>query len=334
MDYGLLLKESDGSRYHENHRLFTTDKYTNILEAWEATSYWPQTSCGLNHTRRDVVVADYDGNCASFLRSFSGKIPPSYILINRKSNNVQAGWLLDEPYDLNTEKEKFLTIKNCINSLCPDKGFTGWQIKNPFYEEFTPYHFVMNKYSKKEIEKNFYIKERVIKSKTKPTSSLNSFDNKQSHSKGTRQTGLTANQRAGRNNLTHHYAIKFVSRCKTEGIDYDLNTVVSYLKSKQPEICTEVGKTEPLPESEITSCAKSALAYVERKYNPILAKNGRFGNQARIASLITRRANAEARAKITWEYYQQGMSARAIAKTLGVGRNTVLKDLEFMKSKA
>ena len=332
MDYGLLLKNGD-DREHENHRLFTTDKFQNILEAWEATSYYPQTSCGLNHTRRDVVVADYDGDCASFIQSFSGKIPPSYILINPDSNHVQAGWLLDEPYDFENpvDKETFLTIKRCINRLCPDCGFTGWQIKNPFYDGFIPYHFLMNSYSKSVIESNFCIKERVIKlnkSKKRVVPSLNLLDNKE-----TQLEPDKIRRYAGRNNLSLYYGIRFVSKCKTAEIECDVNTTFEFLKRKQSEICTQVGKSEPLPDKEILTCARHAFDYVEQNYNPILAKNGKFGDQARKASLITRRANAEARAEVTWQYHLQGESLRSIAQIMGIGKNTVAKDIAFMKAK-
>lgn len=124
-----------------------------------------------------------------------------------------------------------------------------------------------------------------------------------------------------------------MSKCKTAEIECDVNTAFEFLKRKQSEICTQVGKSEPLPDKEILTCARHALDYVERNYNPILARNGKFGDQARKASLITRRANAEARAELTWKYHQEGLSLRAIAKIMEIGKNTVSKDLEFMKSK-
>ena len=336
MDYGLLLKKGE-EREHENKRFLTTN-CTDILDAWQETAYYPQTSSGLNHTRRDVVVADYDGDCKSFLKSFSEKIPPSYILVNPESNHVQAGWLLDEPYDFDipSDHDTFLNIKRSINAMCPDGGFTGWQIKNPFYEGFIPYHFLMNKYSKSEIEKNFLIKKsnqkNVEQIKTTDASSFKLFDNKETQQEHKR-TIKTDRTFAGRNEASLYFAMRFVSNCKTENIEYDHNTVVSFLQNKQPEICELVHKSAPLPDKEICTVARQAIKYVEQNYNPILAKNGRFNNQARIASLITRRANAEARAELTWKYHQEGLSLRAIAKVMQIGKNTVAKDLDFMKSK-
>ena len=336
MDFGLLLKKGE-EREHENKRFLTTN-CTDILDAWQETAYYPQTSAGLNHTRRDVVVADYDGNCKSFLKSFSGKVFPSYILINPESNHVQAGWLLDEPYDFDNPSDHvtFLNIKRSINAMCPDGGFTGWQIKNPFYEGFIPYHFLMNKYSKSEIEKNFLIKnsnqKNVKQIKTSDASSLKFIDNKETQ-KVKKKTIKTDRTFAGRNEASLYFATRFVSKCKTENIEYDQNTVVSFLQNKQLEICELVHKSAPLPDKEICTVTRQAIKYVELNYNPILAKNGRFNDQARKASLITRRANAEARAELTWKYHQEGLSLRAIAKIMEIGKNTVSKDLEFMKSK-
>ena len=119
-----------------------TQNYDSIQKVWSDYPQYKQTSAGLNHYRRDVVIADFDASIEVFNKVFplSGLPEFSYILINKSSGHVQAGYFLTSPFvwTLNNTEENnnYLDLIHRINSICPNSGYTGWRCKNPYFEKF------------------------------------------------------------------------------------------------------------------------------------------------------------------------------------------------------
>ena len=61
-----------------------TQNYNSIQKVWSDYSQFKQTSAGLNHYRRDVIIADFDATLGEFNEVFNSSGLPkfSYILIS------------------------------------------------------------------------------------------------------------------------------------------------------------------------------------------------------------------------------------------------------------
>ena len=97
------------SEKDENPIYVKTQNYNSIQKVWSEYSNYKQTSAGLNHFRRDVIIADFDASVEEFNEVFNNSGLPkfSYVLVNKTSGHVQAGYILKTP--LSGQKEfKFL----------------------------------------------------------------------------------------------------------------------------------------------------------------------------------------------------------------------------------
>lgn len=114
--------------------------YSHIKDAWKDQSDWRQTSTGLWHSVRNVIVCDYDGTDFDEKISYwnntcnSIGLPiPSYYTQNLESKHGQFGWFIEQ---VDNKSSKYINLTHALASVFgTDMNFCGWNIKNPCYNE-------------------------------------------------------------------------------------------------------------------------------------------------------------------------------------------------------
>lgn len=311
-----------------------TQNYNSIQKVWFEYSNYKQTSAGLNHFRRDVIIADFDASVEEFNGVFNNSGLPkfSYVLINKTSGHVQAGYILKTPFVWTpyneSEKELYLKCKRNLNSFCPDNGYKGWRCKNPYYEEFeTTWNDIT--YDKKFITKTLL----DINTNNILYKKINNNDNKTEKRKNRIQTEKTS----GRNNFYLYKTTVFYSNCKTKNIELTLQELKDWLSENEESFRVELLdlnpdiENGPLPEKEIFSICKSAKKYVDRNY--LKSKAGGYSQQQRENSLEIRQLESEKKFIDFCDYMDYGISFKetlelvGIKKTVGYGYRKLYSEL-------
>lgn len=296
-----------------------TQNYDSIQKVWSDYSDYKQTSAGLNHYRRDVIIADFDASLEEFNEIFNNAGLPkfSYILVNKNSGHVQAGYILKTPFVWTpfneTEKELYLKCKRNLNSFCPDNGYKGWRCKNPYYKEFeTTWNNVI--YDKDYItgillyinsNNNLYIKKYNKDNKTDK-----------------RKLGRKFERIAGRNNYYLYKTIKYYSQCKTDNLIISLEKLTSWLEENEFSFRQELYslnqniKNEPLPKEELISVCKNAKKYVDKNYDK--DKIGRYSKTQRENSLELRQIESERKFIDFCDYMDGGVDFKEILPLVGI----------------
>ena len=300
-----------------------TLEYSSIQNIWSEYSNYKQTSAGLNHFRRDVIIADFDAPIEKFNEVFNNSGLPkfSYVLVNKTSGHVQAGYILRTPFlwtSYNTkEKEIYLTCKRNLNSFCPDNGYKGWRCKNPYFEEFetTWNNITYDKDLIKEILMD-------IKSNNTFYKKINKNDNKTEKRKNKTQTEGPS----GRNNFYLYKVTVFYSKCKTENIRLTLQELEMWLFENEDNFRAELLdlnpdiENAPLPEKEIFSICNSAKKYVDINYQR--SKAGGYSKQQRENSLEIRQLESERKFIDFCDYMDSRVEFREILEILGIKKTT------------
>ena len=151
------VKNSKTGRY--NKKPIYKPLFNSLHQAFQVASCQRQVFTGLNHTRRDLVVVDFDNKECFHLtdqqlaiqdivsRCHATDIPiPSYVEFHNDSGHYQAGWYLAE-YFVNYSKDATRTaeyryLTRCMAEIFDgDRSFKGGNIKNPFHKQNTAYFF-------------------------------------------------------------------------------------------------------------------------------------------------------------------------------------------------
>lgn len=311
------------SEKDENPIYVKTQNYNSIQKVWSEYSNYKQTSAGLNHFRRDVIIADFDASVEEFNEVFNNSGLPkfSYVLVNKTSGHVQAGYILKTPFiwtqKNESEKELYLKCKRNLNSFCPDNGYKGWRCKNPYYEEFeTTWNDIT--YDKEFITENLLnINSNIIVYRK-----INNNDNKTEKRKNRIQHERTE----GRNNYYLYKTTVFYSKCKTQNIMLTLQELENWLSENEDCFRAELLdlnpdiENAPLPEKEIYSICNSAKKYVDRNYKK--SKAGGYTKQQRENSLEIRQLESERKFIDFCDYIDGGMEFNEILKILRIKKTS------------
>ena len=299
-----------------------TQNYNSIQKVWSDYPQYKQTSAGLNHYRRDVIIADFDATLGEFNEVFNSSGLPkfSYILINKSSGHVQAGYILKTPFVWTpyneTEKELYLKCKRNLNSLCPDNGYKGWRCKNPYYKEFeTTWNNVI------------YDKEFITEILCKINSDNNRYiKNKKKFNKDTsmekRKSGIQYERTAGRNNYYLYNTIKYYSNCKTNNVIMSEEELLNWLVENERTLRSELYNLNPniqnedLSKKELFSICSNAKKYVDINYNK--DKAGRYSKTQRENSIELRQLESERKFIDFCDYMDGGVDFKEILPLVGI----------------
>lgn len=299
-----------------------TKKYTSIQTVWAEYSQYKQTSAGLNHFRRDVIIADFDDSLENFNKAFQNSGLPafSYILVNKDTGHVQAGYILETPFqwDLKNEKEKelYLTCKRNLNSFCPDNGYKGWRCKNPYFKEF---HTVWNNIV---YNKDFII-QILLNIYPINNNNVSKYVNKTERRKVLSRREKTA----GRNNYYFYKTMIYYSDCKCGKVICSEAELLTWLLQNEEKFRKELLqenpkiKNEPLPEKELKTICVSAKKNVD-KYFCAEKTGGRYSAIQRENSLIMRRALKEKKFIDFCDYMDYGIPFKDILEAIGIKKTT------------
>lgn len=316
--------------------------YGSLADTWEAISNnpkfsdWLQTSTGLNHLRRDVVVLDFDANkfikggyhslqeaeqdVNGFVAKF--RLPKAnYIYYNKVSGNIQVGWFLNVCLNMNWENQRshYLNIGKALNIMWADfKGlpgdvhFTGWQCKNPFNKHETNGSIVYSKMS---------VNTEELKNKTSPY--WPKVEPKKIKKHSTVTTGITNGK---------HFADTETSRDAYESKKLR-EWVWSYMRKNggdEPSFqqamdamyefaveAAEITGKEQHDIVELTSICKNTLKWAIKNYNPVFSVY--TDEQRQFAKLYN---NAQKYFKYLQVKKLSG-SCRQVAKQIGCSASTV-----------
>ena len=311
------------SEKDENPIYVKTQNYNSIQKVWSKYSNYKQTSAGLNHFRRDVIIADFDASVEEFNEVFNNSGLPkfSYVLVNKTSGHVQAGYILKTPFiwtqKNESEKELYLKCKRNLNSFCPDNGYKGWRCKNPYYKKFeTTWNNIT-------YDKNFITEILLnINSRNTVYKKINNNDNKTEKRKNRIQHERTE----GRNNYYLYKTTVFYSKCKTQNIMLTLQELENWLSENEDCFRAELLdlnpdiENAPLPEKEIYSICNSAKKYVDRNYKK--SKAGGYTKQQRENSLEIRQLESERKFIDFCDYMDGGMEFNEILKILRIKKTS------------
>ena len=299
-----------------------TQNYNSIQKVWSDYSQFKQTSAGLNHYRRDVIIADFDATLGEFNEVFNSSGLPkfSYILINKSSGHVQAGYILKTPFVWTpyneTEKELYLKCKRNLNSLCPDNGYKGWRCKNPYYKEFeTTWNNVI------------YDKDFITEILCKINSDNNRYiKNKKKFNKDNRtekrKSGIQYERTAGRNNYYLYNTIKYYSNCKTNNVIMSEEELLNWLVENERTLRSELYNLNPniqnedLSKKELFSICSNAKKYVDINYNK--DKAGRYSKTQRENSIELRQIESERKFIDFCDYMDGGVDFKEILPLVGI----------------
>ena len=267
--------------------------YKNIATTWEAISStpqysdWLQTSTGMNHLRRDVIVLDFDANkfikggyhsiteaetdVKGFVTKF--KLPnANYIYYNKTSGNIQVGWFLGRYLNMSWENERYRYLKTgrALNEMWAqfkglpgDVHFTGWQCKNPFNHHASNGSVI---YSKEPISTDVLI-EATIPYWPKVTEKVKKA--KKTHVgtiKGKHFADIETSRDAYESKGLREWVWSYMRKNRNEEPSFQQAMEAMY------ELAAEASEITGKPQhdiQELTSICKNTLNWAVKNYNPL-----------------------------------------------------------------
>lgn len=304
-----------------------TTGYNSIQEVWLEFANFKQTSTGLNHYRRDVIIADFDASLEEFNEVFkcSGLPEFSYVLVNKESGHVQAGYILKTPFKwtLNNEKDhiRYLKCIRNLNSLCPDNCYTGWRCKNPYYSEFlTTWNniYYEKEYIINKLLNNSLTYNSLISSEYKTENKKTLSNSLLSHTPSEYKTDNTV----GRNKYYFSQTLKFYSGLKKENIIFSEEELFTWLSRNEEKFRKELYhlnpkiQNEPLPQKELLKISKSVKNYLDNNFQK--EKCGEYSKLQREASLEVRQIQKENKFIDFCDYMDGGVDFKEILPLVGI----------------
>ena len=317
--------------------------YKNIIATWEAISAtpeysdWLQTSTGMNHLRRDVIVLDFDANkfivggyhsiteaeadVKGFVTKFN--LPnANYIYYNKTSGNIQVGWFLDYYLNMNWDnnREQYLKTGKALNEMWAqfkglpgDAHFTGWQCKNPFNHHASNGSVI---YSKEAIDTD-----RLIEATTpywpKPTEKVRKTRKAQTGTvAGKHFADIETSRDAYESKGLREWVWSYMRKNRNEEPTFQQAMDAMY------ELAEEASEITGKPQhdiQELTSICRSTLKWAIKNYNPLFQTY--TDEQRRFAKLYN---NAQKYYKYLQVQKLTG-SCRKVAKIIGCAASTVCR---------
>lgn len=313
--------------------------FESLHSAFKCASGQRQVFTGLNHLRRDLVVADVD--CHECLHSQDQQwaidhifktcecfdIPfPSYVEFHNDSGHYQIGWYLEEyfvnyGYDNQITSEYRILTRWLAELFGGDSSFKGGNIKNPFHVLNTAYFFNLEKLNVKNL---FERVERAYNSFNKienPNTLVGFFEH---GDKNDHLYGFDFSIEKSRNCYAYKATIGWVfSYMRSHNDMMPSQSEIEYMFSLfEIESLQYNGKPHIEDAMTIKRSAEGVAAFCSKHYDR--QKASKFALKCREVSLTVRQANQAINFfKIKFLIDNQKMSQSKIARKIACSQATV-----------